>query len=106
MRFVAVRSTEQVDLQALHRMRSQLVSSRTRLINQMRAFCLEYGIAMRQGAGAFKLDIRRVLSDEGNDLTTTMRRLLRDIAAGSLTVGDTTTLEDFSVLAKLREDEE
>jgi acetyl-CoA synthetase len=35
-----------------------------------------------------------------------MRRLLRDIAAGSQTVGDTTTLEDFSVLASLREDEE
>ena len=35
-----------------------------------------------------------------------MRRLLRDIAAGSQTIGDTTTLEDFSVLAKLREDEE
>ena len=34
-----------------------------------------------------------------------MRRLLRDIAAGSQ-VGDTTTLEDFSVLARLREDEE
>jgi acetyl-CoA synthetase len=35
-----------------------------------------------------------------------MRRLLRDIAAGSETIGDTTTLEDLSVLAKLREDEE
>ncbi|MGE0887364.1 MAG: acetate--CoA ligase [Blastocatellales bacterium] len=35
-----------------------------------------------------------------------MRRLLRDIASGVQTVGDTTTLEDFSVLAKLREDEE
>ncbi|MDX2041712.1 MAG: acetate--CoA ligase [Acidobacteriota bacterium] len=35
-----------------------------------------------------------------------MRRLLRDIAAGNQTVGDTTTLEDLSVLAKLREDEE
>lgn len=35
-----------------------------------------------------------------------MRRLLRDIASGSQTIGDTTTLEDFSVLAKLREDEE
>jgi acetyl-CoA synthetase len=34
-----------------------------------------------------------------------MRRLLRDIAAGRQ-VGDTTTLEDFSVLARLREDEE
>ncbi len=31
-----------------------------------------------------------------------MRRLLRDIAVGKETVGDTTTLEDFSVLAKLR----
>jgi acetyl-CoA synthetase len=35
-----------------------------------------------------------------------MRRLLRDIAAGKQTTGDTTTLEDFSILAKLREDEE
>ncbi|NOT61910.1 MAG: acetate--CoA ligase, partial [Acidobacteria bacterium] len=35
-----------------------------------------------------------------------MRRLLRDIAAGKETIGDTTTLEDYSVLAKLREDEE
>jgi acetyl-CoA synthetase len=35
-----------------------------------------------------------------------MRRLLRDIAAGRAEVGDTTTLEDYSVLAKLREEEE
>jgi acetyl-CoA synthetase len=35
-----------------------------------------------------------------------MRRLLRDIASGKQTTGDTTTLEDYSVLAKLREDEE
>ena len=35
-----------------------------------------------------------------------MRRLLRDIASGKETVGDTTTLEDYTVLAKLRGDEE
>ena len=35
-----------------------------------------------------------------------MRRLLRQIAAGDQTLGDTTTLEDLSVLAKLREDDE
>lgn len=35
-----------------------------------------------------------------------MRRLLRDIASGSETIGDTTTLEDYSILAKLRDDEE
>jgi len=35
-----------------------------------------------------------------------MRRLLRDIAAGRETVQDTSTLEDYSILAKLREEEE
>jgi acetyl-CoA synthetase len=35
-----------------------------------------------------------------------MRRLLRDVAAGRQTTGDTTTLEDLNVLAKLREDDE
>ena len=35
-----------------------------------------------------------------------MRRLLRDIASGKGTVGDTTTLEDYSVLAQLREDDD
>ena len=35
-----------------------------------------------------------------------MRRLLRDIASGRETMGDTSTLEDYSVLAKLREAEE
>ena len=34
-----------------------------------------------------------------------MRRLLRDIAGGKETAGDTTTLGDYSILAKLREEE-
>ncbi len=37
---------------------------------------------------------------------TIMRRRLRDIAAGRESAGDTTTLEDSSVLARLREEEE
>ena len=35
-----------------------------------------------------------------------MRRLLRDIASGKEVAGDTSTLEDFSVLAKLRDSDE
>ncbi|MDL2203029.1 transposase [Brucella intermedia] len=57
MRFAALKSEEQADLQALHRVRDQMIGTRTRLINQMRAFCLEYGIALRQGAGLFKFDL-------------------------------------------------
>jgi transposase len=79
MRFVEVKHSEQADLQALHRIRDQMVRSRTRLICQMRAFCLEYGIAIRQGAGVFKLDLPRIIADHANDLTPTMRRLLQDL---------------------------
>jgi transposase len=45
----------------------------------MRPFCLEYGIAMRPGAGVFKLDMARILADETNDLTPMMRTMLREL---------------------------
>ena len=57
MRFTQVRTTEQIDLQALHRIRDQLVRSRTRLINPARAFCLEYGVAIGQGTSVFRSDL-------------------------------------------------
>jgi transposase len=79
MRFAAIKTEEQSDLQALHRVRDQMVGTRTRLINQMRAFCLEYGIALRQGAGLFKLDLPQVLEDSANDLSPAMRNLLGNL---------------------------
>jgi transposase len=79
MRFVEVKTAEQVDLQALHRIRNLMVTNRTRLICQMRAFCLEQGIAIHQGVGKFKADLPRVLANEENDLTAMMRRLLVDL---------------------------
>ena len=79
MRFVEVRTPEQVDLQALHRIRDRLVGQRTALMNQARAFCLEYGLAMRVGAGGFHADIRRHLTNAENDLTPAMRGLLEEL---------------------------
>ena len=79
MRFAAIKSEEQADLQALHRVRDQMIGTRTRLINQMRAFCLEYGIALRQGAGLFKLDLPLVLDDASNDLSPAMRQTSRGL---------------------------
>jgi transposase len=49
MKFVATKTAEQLDLQALHRVRERLVSERTGIINQIRAFLLERGVAVRQG---------------------------------------------------------
>jgi transposase len=79
MRFVEVRTPVQVDLQALHRIRDRLVGQRTGLMNQARAFCIEYGLAMRIGAGGFHADIRRHLANPENDLTQNMRALLNDL---------------------------
>lgn len=79
MRFVEVRTSDQIDVQALHRVRDRLVAQRTRVICQMRAFCLEYGSAMHQGAGKFKADMPRVLEDEDNDLSAPMRQLLMSL---------------------------
>ncbi len=78
MRFVEIRSPEQVDLQALHRVRDRLVAQRTRVICRC-GFLLEYGIAMHQGAGKFKADLPRVVADKENDLSPAMRRLLTEL---------------------------
>src|SRR5499425_3746596 len=49
MRFVPIKTEDQLDLQALHRVRDRLVARRTSVINQIRAFLLERGITVRQG---------------------------------------------------------
>lgn len=79
MRFVEVRTPEQVYMHALHRISDRLVGQRTALMNQARAFCIEYGLVMRVGAGGFHADIRRHLANEENDLTPTMRLLLGEL---------------------------
>jgi transposase len=48
-RCVPVKTNNQLDLQALHRVRSRLISDRTAVINQIRSFLLERGIPVRQG---------------------------------------------------------
>src|SRR5262250_3391108 len=47
MKFVATKSADQLDLQVLHRVRERLVGQRTGIINQIRAFLLERGVAVR-----------------------------------------------------------
>jgi transposase len=49
MRFVALKSEAQLDVQLLHRVRDRLVGQRTSLINQMRSILLERGIVVPQG---------------------------------------------------------
>ena len=62
MKFVTTKTADQLDLQALHRVRERLVSQRTGIINQIRAFLLERGIAVRQGQRFLRRELPRILS--------------------------------------------
>ena len=48
-RCVLIKTDDQLDLQALHRVRSRLIGDRTAIINQLRGFLLEHGLPVRQG---------------------------------------------------------
>jgi transposase len=68
MKFVAIKTVEQLDLQGLHRIRERLVCQRTSVINQNRAFLLERGIAVRQGLQALRTEMPIVLAKTDNEL--------------------------------------
>ena len=70
MRFVPVKSTEQQDLQSLHRVRERLVSQRTALINHSRGLLAEYGIVLPQGPWRFATQAPAAIAQaELSDLT-------------------------------------
>ena len=61
MKFVATKTAEQLDLQALHRVRERLVRQRTGIINQIRPFLLERGVAVRQGLRFLRAELPRII---------------------------------------------
>jgi transposase len=80
MKFVATKSVDQLDLQALHRVRERLVGQRTGIINQIRAFLLERGIAVRQGLHFLRAELPAILSKRIDVLSPRMLRIIEDLA--------------------------
>jgi hypothetical protein len=80
MRFVALKSEAQLDVQVLHRVRDRLVGHRTALMNQMRSILLERGIVVPQGRRRL-LDALQALSDQpdGSGVGPRVRLLLDDM---------------------------
>lgn len=79
MRFVALKSPEQLDMQTLHRARDRLVGERTALMNQLRAILLERGVVVRQGVFQLRQRVRAVLDEEGSALSPRVRSLIADM---------------------------
>jgi transposase len=79
MSFVAIKTPEQMDLLALHRVRSRLVGQRTGTINQIRGFLLERGIIVRQGVVPLRKALPDILSSNTNILSPRMVSLIADL---------------------------
>lgn len=80
MRFVELKSEDQLDMQTLHRVRSRLVAERTALINQLRSILLERGIVIAQGKRKLEQCLAALLdAQDGSGLSSRMRILIADI---------------------------
>ncbi|WP_247821618.1 IS110 family transposase [Bradyrhizobium sp. 187] len=80
MKFVATKTADQLDLQALHRVRERLVGQRTGVIHQIRAFLLERGIALRQGLRSVRSELPGILVTRTDVLSPRMLRIIEDLA--------------------------
>ena len=76
MRFVTVKTVEQQEIQAVHRIRSELVGQRTAKGNQIRGLVAEYGLVAPQSINHLRAALPEWLADAENGLSDRFRRLL------------------------------
>src|SRR5512144_920890 len=79
MKFVATKTADQLDLQALHRVRERLVRQRTGISNQIRAFLLERGIAVRQGIRFLRTELPIILATRTDALSPRILRVIEEL---------------------------
>lgn len=76
MHSVAIKTPEQQDIQALHRLRERRLQERTALCNQLRGLLAEYGLTLPKGINGVRRQLSELLEDAENGLSTMFRRLL------------------------------
>ena len=84
MRFVELKSEDQLDMQTLHRVRSRLVGERTALVNQLRAVLLERGLTVAQGRRRLAGYLSQALGSDGASalqISSRIRQLIDDMRA-------------------------
>jgi transposase len=104
MRFVELKSSEQLDMQTLHRVRDRLVGERTALINQLRAILLERGMTVAQGRRKLEQYLAAMLDGNSDTLSTRMRRLIADMRAEWLELDQRIAAFDNEFAARARSD--
>ena len=79
MRFVPVKTDEQLDMQSIHRVRERWIMRRTAVVNQIRGLLLERGITVRMGRCHLDAALPNILEDGSAPLSGTLRFLLVEL---------------------------
>lgn len=79
MRFAAINTVEQQDMQMLHAIRQRLMQHRTAALNQIRGLLAEYGVVFKQGATNLRRGIAERLSREAHGLSGVAVELIKDV---------------------------
>jgi transposase len=79
MRFVPVKTDEQLDMQSIHRVRERWIMRRTAVVNQIRGLLLERGITVRMGRCHLDAALPDILEDGSTSLSGTLRFLLVEL---------------------------
>lgn len=79
MRFVPPKSAEQLEIQAVHRIRQRLVANRTRLVNQIRGLLAEYGVAIPRDISNLRRAVGQIAEGVDDGLSSFFRGLVCDI---------------------------
>ena len=103
MTFVTIKTPAQMDLLALHRVRSRLVSLRTGVINQIRGFLIERGITVRQRPAPLRKALSDMLNSTSPTLSPRMVRLCRSFR-GLASIGDRIAIVSAEIEALVEED--
>jgi transposase len=76
MRFVAIKTNDQLDLQAIHGVCDRIIACRTAVINQLRAFLLERGMTFAKSPAKLRVAMPDILENAEAELTPRMRNLV------------------------------
>ncbi|KRB74239.1 hypothetical protein ASE07_26695 [Noviherbaspirillum sp. Root189] len=79
MRFVPIKTAQQQDIQAVHRVRSLLMKERIAISNQIRGLLAEYGIVAPKLPTSVRKHMPRILEESGDDLSSLARSVFTDL---------------------------
>jgi transposase len=105
MRFVPIKSAPQQDLQALHRIRFQLIKWRTALANEIRGLLGEYGIVVAKGIAPLRRELPVILEDGEDKLSGFFREMLGEMAERLKLLDQRIRQYDFKVERVFGQDE-